>query len=80
MIQNDPIVTIDHVIEAKLCTRGARQWFARNNLDFRQFLTSGMPASVIEGTGDDLGRTVAAIARAHAAEEQHPIMNHGGAL
>lgn len=72
----DPIVTIEHVVQAKLCTRGARQWFAHNNLDFRDFLTKGLPASVIEGTGDAFGIQVAKIARDEAAEEQHPLGNN----
>lgn len=60
---NDPIVTIEHIRKARMCSRGARMWFARNGLDYMTFLTQGYPASVIEATGDALGKQVAAIAR-----------------
>lgn len=65
---SDPImVTVKHIREAKLCHRGARQWFARHGMDFNVFITKGYPVEMIEGTGDDLGRLVAGIARKDAA-------------
>lgn len=68
-MNDDPIVTIKHVRGAKLCVRGARQWFARCGLSFEHFLKHGYPASVIEGTGDALGKHVAKQARLEAAGE-----------
>lgn len=57
------VVTIAHVREAGLCSRGAKMWFERNQLDFRHFLQHGYPVSVIEETGDALGLLVAKVAR-----------------
>lgn len=65
-MNNDPMVTIEHVRDVNLCARGARVWFARHGLDFREFLMHGLPASVIEGTGDALGKLVADKAREDA--------------
>lgn len=60
------MVRIEHVRNAQLCVAGAREWFKKYNLDFRVFLDTGLPASVIEGTGDEFGKRVAAIARREA--------------
>lgn len=69
MTADDPIVTIEHVRQTKLCVRGAKMWFSRCGLDFAHFLREGYPASVIEGTGDALGKAVAQRARDAAAGE-----------
>lgn len=42
-------------------------WFSRHGLDYTQFLNHGYPASVIEATGDALGKLVADVARKAAA-------------
>jgi hypothetical protein len=65
----DPIVTIEHVRAVHLCVRGTRAWFVVNGLDFRHFLTYGLPASAFEATGDALGISVAAYAREQAAKD-----------
>jgi hypothetical protein len=65
----DPIVTVAHIKKARLCTRGARTWANRHGFDYMKFLHEGCPASVIEATGDSLGRRVAAIARREAEEK-----------
>lgn len=64
----DPIVRVEHIRKARMCSRGARMWAQRHGLDYMTFVTQGYPASVIEATGDALGRQVAAIARAEAAD------------
>ena len=55
---------------AKLCARGARQWFASHGLDYMHFVQHGYPVETIEATEDALGRKVADIARKHAAGEE----------
>lgn len=50
-----------------LCARGIRDWFARYDLDYRTFVDAGLPASVLEATGDDFALRVVAAARARAA-------------
>ena len=66
MMIDDPIVRIQHVRAARLCTRGARQWFQSRNLDFSSFLKDGMPASELEALGDALADRVVLQARADA--------------
>ena len=63
---SDPIVRIDDVRRVALCSRGARRWFERYGLDFKDFLRNGLPASVIEATGDAFGKTVADGVRARS--------------
>jgi hypothetical protein len=67
MTTADPIVRIEHIRKARMCSRGARMWAQRHGLDYMTFLNQGYPASVLEATGDALGKQVAAIARAEAA-------------
>jgi hypothetical protein len=59
----DPLVTMQHVRAAHMCSRGARAFFERHGLDWRKFLTQGLPASTIEATGDAMARKVAEVAR-----------------
>ena len=59
----DPMVRISDVRACGLCVKGARAWFEKHNLSFKYFLEWGYPASVIEGTKDQLGLQVAAKAR-----------------
>lgn len=63
------MVTVAHLREAKLCSRGAKQWFDRNGMDFKAFLIEGLPVETVEAIGDSLGALVAKIARDEAAEE-----------
>lgn len=66
----DPLVTVDHMRKAKLCSRGGRQWATRHGLDYMRFISRGYPASVLEATGDAFGKLVADIARKEAAGEE----------
>lgn len=50
----DPLVKIEHIRAAKLCTGGARRWFAHHKLNWSKFLAEGLPASVIGQWGDPL--------------------------
>lgn len=62
------MVTVRHTRAVNFCARGARQWFTRYGLDWNEFITKGLPISVIENT-DALGKTVAEAARLDAAGE-----------
>lgn len=64
---NSIMVTVAHIRTAKLCSRGARQWFQHHGLDYSKFLSEGLPIEQIEGTNDALGKMVAKVAREHAA-------------
>lgn len=59
----DPLVTMAHVRQARMCSRGARAFFRRHGLDWRLFLTQGLPASVIAATGDAMALRVVEVAR-----------------
>lgn len=62
-MSEDVIVTIDDVRAVTLCARGARNWFRANRLDFNLFLQEGLPASVLEATGDSLALKVVTYAK-----------------
>lgn len=55
---DDPIVTITDIRKAGHCAAGARDWFREHDLDFRDFLTNGLPASTLLATGDALAQQV----------------------
>lgn len=60
---SDPVVRIKHAKKIGMCSRGVRQWFEANGLNYAQFLNEGLPASVVEATGNALAMKVAAVAR-----------------
>lgn len=68
MSQDDPILRIEHIQEARrrhggFCTPGLGMWFASYGMNLRHMLREGYPVSMIERTGDPLGRQVAEICR-----------------
>lgn len=62
-VTSDVVVCMRHVRAARLCARGARDWFAHHGLPYNTFLTVGLPVEVIEATGDQMALDVARIAR-----------------
>lgn len=52
------IVTIAHIRESKLCTKGTRQFFERYGLSWTDFLENGIEAEKLAATGDPLTRKV----------------------
>lgn len=64
MTQGEPLlVTMLHVRQAKMCSRGARAFFERHNLDWQKFLEEGLPVEQIEATGDAMALEVAKVAK-----------------
>lgn len=61
---SDVMVTMKHIRQCKMCSRGARAFFDRYGLDWSEFLRSGLPAEDLEQTGDAMAIQVAAAARA----------------
>lgn len=45
-------VMMRHLRAAKICSGGSREWFARHSLNWNQFLAEGVPAEILEATGD----------------------------
>lgn len=67
----DLTVTVSHLYSVRAwngrrgyCARGARIWFAQHGLDWGAFVRDGLPASVLEATGDALALTLVEHARA----------------
>ena len=46
------IVRLSHVRKARLCNRGAREWFARQGWNWQEFLDNGIDADLLIATGD----------------------------
>lgn len=69
MSDDDPLVMVRHCAagDVRYCASGLRTFFRRHGLDFRAFLRGGLPASVIEQTGDAMAQRAAANARAERA-------------
>ena len=61
-----PIITIDDVRKAGHCAKGARRWCEDHGFNFREFLKSGLPESVVAETNDAFGLQV--IERKHERE------------
>lgn len=56
------LVTMAHVRAAGMCSRGARAFFIRHNLDWAEFLAAGLPAETISATGDAMALRVVEVA------------------
>jgi hypothetical protein len=67
---SEPIVTLEHCRRLEYCSRGLRAFFARHGLDLRDFAENGLPASVIEATGDSMAIAAAGLARTEAAQQE----------
>ncbi len=63
------MVTMNDVRAAGLCSHGAREFFARNQLDWMAFLNGGLPASVIMATQDGMAARAVAMARKRVGAE-----------
>lgn len=50
--ESDIIISITDVRRV-ICVQGARAWAREQNIDFRDFIRNGLPASELYGRGDD---------------------------
>lgn len=64
---SEPLVTLEHCRALHYCARGMREFCVRHNLDWQKFREEGMPADVVEATGDGMAQQAAQLARAEAA-------------
>lgn len=62
-MRNDPLVFMQDIRSAKMCSRGARDFFKRHEIDWNRFLKEGLPASEFERTGDAMALQVVEVAR-----------------
>lgn len=49
------------------CAHHTQRWFHKHGLDFRAFMREGLPASVLEATGDGLALALTRWAREEVA-------------
>ena len=59
----DILVTHGDMRRLGYCNRGAREWFARHQLDWSLFNDQGLPAPKLLATGDSMAYDVVAAAR-----------------
>lgn len=57
------IVTMQDIRAAGMCRRGTKAFFDRHGLDWDEFRRGGVPAEVLEATGDAMAIRVAEVAR-----------------
>lgn len=62
-------VKMEHIREAKMCSRGARDFFRHYNLDWDAFLREGVSAEVLEETGDVMALKVVEVARGRRGQQ-----------
>lgn len=62
-MSDDFLVRMKHLRAARMCNREPRRWFVAHELSWTQFVTEGLPASVLIATNDPLAMVVVEIAR-----------------
>lgn len=55
-------ITMADVRAAKMCSKGARKFFVRHNLDWQMFLREGIDESAVAATGDAMAEKVIEVA------------------
>jgi hypothetical protein len=66
-VAGDILITPKDIQRAGYCSRGARRWFESHNINFRDFIRKGVPASQLTATGDPQALRVVEL----AMEAQH---------
>jgi hypothetical protein len=62
-------VYVRHIRGAKLCTQGARRWFAQKELSWTDFLENGLDAEIVRALGDPFADRALAAAEAEESEQ-----------
>lgn len=52
-----------HVRQVSMCSKGARDFFKKHDLDWDMFLNEGLDSNLIEATGDAMALAVVEAAR-----------------
>lgn len=63
----DIMVTMRHVRQAQMCSRGIRIFAARHGFDMRSFLLEGISADKLIATGDAMALQAVEAARVEAS-------------
>ena len=56
-------VTMRHIREARMCSKGTRAFFEAHGLDWNEFLREGIDATKLEATGDAMAIKVVGVAK-----------------
>lgn len=64
-----PLVKLEHVRRLGYCSRGLRAFFTSRGLDWCEFKSNGLPADVVEATGDAMAIRAAELARSEGTTE-----------
>lgn len=67
-----PIVRIKDARKLKYCSRGARDFFIKHGLDWRDFLKNGISASELEKTGDAMAMKLVNVAERTGTARRAP--------
>lgn len=65
------IVTMRHIRQAGLCSRGLRKFAENHQFDFDDFLKNGMPLDQVRLIDDAMVQRVADLAEAEAREAEN---------
>lgn len=55
-------IKMEHIRQARMCSRGARDFFIRHNLDWNTFLREGIDEELLIATGDAMALQVVEVA------------------
>lgn len=55
-------IKMEHIRQARMCSRGARDFFIRHNLDWSTFLQEGIDEELLIATGDAMALQVVEVA------------------
>lgn len=69
------LLRIQHIHKGGYCSRGARAWAARHNINYTQFVLHGIDVEIIEKVGDAFAMHVCQIARDEHAAKQQEVNN-----
>lgn len=69
-VTSEPQVFMRHIRKAKICSGGARDWWAHNGLIWTDFLAGGISGEKLLETGDPFAKRVVEIARAERDGQQ----------
>jgi len=57
------IIYMSDIRAAKMCSKGARDFFKHHNMDWNTFIKDGLPSEQFEKTGDAMALQVVEVAR-----------------
>ena len=63
MTNSDVKVTMRHIREARMCSKGTRAFLETHGLDWNEFLKEGIDAAKLEATGDAMAIKVVKVAQ-----------------